>query len=382
MKFLSVLPLAMLASADLAPVYDHHRSLPGYAAKVDCAQLDSIERLAARRVAGQMRTWQIGDNFCAIGGDISKDDVSFLRGVEGVEYIESNVEVHLVGEQVNPPSWGIDRVDQANLPLDNLYRYNDGANGDGANVYVLDTGIFLQHSDWNAGQANFGIDCSDLFGFCTGNNQGDPNGHGTHCAGSIASPSYGVAKSAEVWDVKVISAAGTGGLFGIISGLDFVEEHNTPNAKIISMSLGAVSNFLLDNAINAVYEAGVAAIAAAGNENQDACNVSPAGAEGAFAVAASDINDQRAVFSNWGSCVDLFAPGVDIVSLGTSPDSNQTYSGTSMACPHAAGAAAILASEGITDPQAIYDQLNAQATVGVIGDVQGSPNRFLFTNPQ
>lgn len=361
-------------------------ALPGWMVQVDCDNLQ-VQQITKQRLSRSenVRTWNIGNTFCAIGGDLGESDLETFAELDGVVHIQNNIAINLIGEQTNPPSWGIDRVDQEQLPLNNLYKWTDGNDGEGVNVYVVDTGILLTHEDWNGGQANFGIDCSDLFGFCRGNQQGDPHGHGTHCAGSIASPSYGVAKSASVWDVKVLNEQGSGGLFGIISGIEFVVNHDTQNAKIISMSLGAQANDQLDNAINAARDAGVTCVAAAGNENQDAYNVSPARAEGAITVGATDRDDTRAEFSNFGRCNDIFAPGVEIASLGVAHDgANQTYSGTSMACPHVAGAAAAIASRGgYTDPEQIRQALIEEATKDSISGLDpNSPNRLLFTSPK
>ncbi|KAJ3381183.1 hypothetical protein HDU92_005551 [Lobulomyces angularis] len=267
-------------------------------------------------------------------------------------------------------TWGLDRVDQRNLPLNS--QYNPSGNGAGITVYVVDTGITAGHPQFE-GRASEGA-------YFVENDAKDGNGHGTHCAGSVASKDYGVAKAAKVVGVKVLGANGSGSYSGVIAGINWVAQQATAGKSVASMSLGGGKSQAVDDAVNAAVAKNIPFAVAAGNSNGvDACNASPAGASGAFTVAASDKNDKKASFSDIGPCVEIVAPGVDITSTWIN-NGLKTISGTSMATPHVAGGfAALLSQQSFSSAQAAYDALLAKSTPGKItGLPANTANKLLY----
>lgn len=274
--------------------------------------------------------------------------LSVLRGDTRVRAIELDRTMRISDTQTPTPSWGQDRVDQRNLPLNNTYSY--ASTGSGVDVYVVDTGILTTHPDFG-GRAVHGTDTID-----GDNNATDCNGHGTHVAGTIGGTGHGLAKQADLIGVRVLDCAGSGSNSAVIAGLDWVVAHHQPGTPAVAnMSLGGGASTALDDAVRRVIADGVTMAVAAGNENTDACTKSPARVPDALTVAASARNDSRASFSNRGTCVDLFAPGVDITSTWLNNGTN-TISGTSMASPHVAAAAALHLS---THPGASLASVNA-----------------------
>lgn len=301
--------------------------------------------------------------------------------LEAHKSIIVTVEADGTQEPANVP-WGLDRIDQEDLPLDNSYNA-PGNKGDGVHVYVLDTGVRTTHNDFG-GRAIPTFDkrtntvCSPTATACAG----DGHGHGTHCAGSVAGATFGVAKLATIRAVKVLSDQGSGSRSDCVEAIDWVVA-NKASLAVISMSLGGSGQSpAYSTAINSAFDAGVVVVVAAGNSNADACNYSPAFAPKAITVGSTTSSDQRSGFSNYGTCIDIFAPGSSILSAGHASDTaTRTMSGTSMACPHVAGAVALLLSDSnsMTAGQ-INASLSASAynnKVTGIPQSPPSPNKLL-----
>ncbi|MEU1213183.1 S8 family peptidase [Streptomyces sp. NPDC005790] len=336
-------PTAMAEQLGVTTLFTYSKVLHGFAASLTAAQLEQV------------------------------------RGAAGVQAVEENSEASVSppaaqaapGKRAVAGSWGQDRIDQRNLPLDGLYDV-DGT-GQDVTAYILDTGIESAHSELS-GRVGAGYDAIG-----DGRNGEDCNGHGTHVAGTVAGSTYGVASGASLVPVRVLNCEGSGTWAGVIAGLDWIAQ-NAQQPAVVNASLGGPASTAVDDAFDALAAQGTLPVVAAGNENQDACDVSPARADGAFAVGASDDQDRQATFSNWGTCVSLYAPGVDIVSANLGGGST-TLSGTSMASPHVAGAVALYREQHPdATPQEISDRLTAQATPDVLtGLGSGSPDRLLHT---
>lgn len=298
---------------------------------------------------------------------IEQDQIVSISIVE-----KKNDTVELFGRQTGA-TWGIDRIDQRNLPLDTVYNYLDSA-GSGVSVYVIDTGLLSTHVEFT-GRSILGPNFHDASADST-----DDNGHGTHCAGTIGGTTYGVAKRATVVGVKVLGRLGSGSLSNVANGVTWAATDARGKRAVASMSLGGSTSAVLDNAVAAAIASGLGVIAASGNSNADGCNFSPARAS-SLSVNAADRTDTRASFSNFGTCTDIFAPGVDITSAWIgSNTATSTISGTSMACPHVAGAAAILLGGGAYTPAALAAAIINNATPNLIRNPgTGSPNRNLYS---
>ncbi|GIG65195.1 S8 family serine peptidase [Phytomonospora endophytica] len=305
--------------------------------------------------------------------EMSEGEAKRLAANPAVSYVEPVRMARIAGEQTNPPSWGQDRVDQTDLPLNQKYGYPD-TGGQGVTVYVLDTGIRFSHGDFG-GRAVSGPDYVD-----NDNDAADCQGHGTHVAGTIGSTTYGLAKKAKLVSVRVLDCQGSGAWDGIVSGIDWVTA-NAAKPAVVNMSLGGSgTNSTLENAVKRSIAAGVQYSLAAGNDNTNACNFTPARVPEAITVGATANNDSRSTFSNYGSCLDIFAPGTNIVSTSNSGGS-QTMSGTSMAAPHVAGAAALyLGANPSATPAQVRDALvNNGSKNKVTSPGSGSPNVLLYT---
>ena len=308
----------------------------------------------------------------------SAADAKRLAADRRVEYVAQDQKVGLnVFVQPAPPSWGLDRVDQRSLPLDTKYHYPSTAPT--ARAYIIDTGIRFTHQEFG-GRAVFG---TDTIG--DGQNGNDCNGHGTHVAGTVGGRSVGLAKQVKLVAVRVLNCFGSGSFAQVIAGVDWVTLDNilNPRPSVANMSLGGGAFQPLDDAVTNSINANVHYSVAAGNSNADACLFSPARTPRATTLGATDIADNRAAFSNIGTCVDLFAPGVGIYSAyGTADNAYATLSGTSMASPHAAGTAALWRQKFPADSaDQVATALVANATPGVVVGLPAappSPNLLLF----
>ena len=290
-----------------------------------------------------------------------------------VEYVEENGRVYISGGSQPDATWGIDRLDQHDLPLNQTYLYN--ASGKGVHAYIIDTGIRISHNEFG-GRAEHSFDS-----FSDGQKGNDCNGHGTHVAATVGGNLYGVAKGVQLHAVRVLNCDGSGSIAGVIAGVDWVANNRVLPA-VANMSLGGGKSDALDDAVRRAIGAGVTFVVAAGNENQDACTRSPARTPEAITVGATADNDQRASFSNWGRCVDVFAPGSKILSAWPTDDaSTRVLNGTSMAAPHVAGVAAlVLERNGSASPAAVTSALVDNSTPDKVGSAgRCSPNRLMFS---
>ena len=315
--------------------------------------------------------WDFMNGFLA---EMNHAEAEKMAADPDVKFVEQNATVTIQegDTQPNPPSWGLDRVDQEDLPLDDEYTYPNTASD--VTAYILDTGVNLTHNDFE-GRMVDGFDAID-----EGGDADDCQGHGTHVAGTVAGTDHGIAKGASVSPVRVLDCAGGGSYDGIIDGIEWATE-DADGASVANMSLGGPSDASLNEAVDASSEAGLTHVVAAGNSSDDACNYSPAGADTAITVGSTADDDSRSTFSSLGECVDIFAPGTDIMSAHIgSDDATTTMSGTSMASPHVAGAAALFLQDNPdASPEDVRDHLTSTASEDKISDPgTGSPNLLLF----
>ena len=299
-----------------------------------------------------------------------------LKRSAGVAAVEPDARVTASDTQQSA-TWGLDRIDQRSLPLSGTY--TSASSGAGVSAYVIDSGVLSAHAEFGGRVASGWTAISDGLG------TGDCNGHGTHVAGTVAGKTYGVAKAATVIPVRVLDCSGSGYNSGVIAGLEWVASHHQAGTPAVAnLSLGSTASAMVDAAVQGIINDGVTAVVAAGNSATDACNSSPARLAGALTVAASDSADKQATFSNYGSCVDLYAPGVSIRSASpASTTATALMSGTSMASPHVAGAAAVMLSRspGLL-PADVASKLLSAATAGkVSAATAGTPNRLLYADP-
>lgn len=326
--------------AGVKVTHKYGRVLPGFSAKLTPEQLETIRE--------NEHVTEVVQNYRVQVPDIKKSKKAKAAAVE---------------------SWGLDRIDQQQLPLDDSYTTT--ATGEGVTAYIIDTGIQADHPDFeDRGTAAFDA---------VGGDGSDCHGHGTHVAGTVGGATYGVAKKVNLAGVRVLDCNGSGTLEDVIEGMDWVAQ-NAAKPAVANMSLGGGADQTLNEAATRLAESGVFLAVAAGNESSDACNRSPAGADGVLTVAASDDADNQAFFSNFGECVEVYAPGVDITSAWIGSGTN-TISGTSMATPHVAGVGALYKSaNGDTDSATLNQWIIDNATSDVIQNpTPGTPNKLLFT---
>jgi subtilisin family serine protease len=309
--------------------------------------------------------------FSSINGfsaELDADQLELLRQDANVDYVEQN-QIATADVTQRNATWGLDRVDQRALPLSGTYFY--GQPGFGIHAYIIDTGIQSNHPE-------FGGRGASVFNSTGEVNPEDCNGHGTHVAGTIGGQTWGLAKGAFLYGVKVLGCGGSGTFEGVIAGVDWVRNNYTKPA-VANLSLGGGFSAAVNASVDALSNAGVFVAIAAGNSNANACNSSPASAPNPTTVAASTIADAKASFSNWGTCVDVWAPGQAITSAWLNGGTN-TISGTSMAAPHVAGAGALYkANFGDASSATVDTWIKANATANVIaGNPAGTPNLLLF----
>ncbi|MET0693572.1 MAG: S8 family serine peptidase [Propionibacteriaceae bacterium] len=312
--------------------------------------------------------------FNGFSAELTPDQVKTLRADPKVEAVVPDGVAHATADQLNP-TWGLDRIDQRATKGTKYYRY--GTSGAGVTVYVVDTGVRLTHTQFG-GRATSGYDFVDY-----DSNASDCNGHGTHVAGTIGGATYGVAKSVKIVSVRVLDCEGSGYWSDIIAGLDWVVAHKASGPAVINMSLGGGYQEDVDAAVARTVAAGIPVVVAAGNSDDDAYYYSPSGEPSAITVAATDSADHRSFFSNYGSSVDLFAPGEDVRSASNSSNTgSEVMSGTSMASPHVVGVVArYLQTHPKSTPAQTTAAVLAATTPRAVKDPAGSPNRLAYAAP-
>jgi serine protease len=332
--------------------------------------------VVARDMAGKHRVRVMRSFEHALRGfAVEADDVALARLLADpkVAYVEEDGIVTINATQ-SGATWGIDRIDQRNLPLSSTYTYD--TNGAGVHAYIIDTGLLTGHTQFTGRTGNGFRAIAD-----DGRGTSDCNGHGTHVAGTVGSTTYGVAKGVTIHPVRVFGCGNSGSNSDIIAGIDWVAANRVLPA-VANMSLGGGISAATDAAVNRLVSAGVVAVVAAGNGNADACNFSPARTPNAITVGSTTITDARSSFSNFGTCIDIFGPGSSILSAGISSTSGTaTLSGTSMASPHVAGVAALyLANNPSATPAQVTTAIINNATPNKVTDAKpGTPNLLLYS---
>jgi aqualysin 1 len=337
---------------------------------------DGADPRSVAAVAGVSPRYVYTAALQGFAGTLNAGQLNALQHNPNVAYIEADMPVQASTLQTGA-TWGIDRIDQRSLPLSTSFSYTN--TGAGVNAYILDTGIRFTHTEF-VGRAVSGYDAVD------GGSADDCNGHGTHVSGTVGGTLYGVAKGVTLVAVRVLDCAGSGTTAGVVAGIDWVTANHVKPA-VANMSLGGGASTAIDDAVTRSVAAGVTYAVAAGNGNQggkaqNACNYSPARAATALTVGATTSTDAKASYSNYGTCVDLFAPGSSIKSSWYTGDAaTNTISGTSMATPHVVGVIALyLQSNPGASPAAVEAAIEAAATTGkVTSPGTGSPNLLLFT---
>ena len=308
-------------------------------------------------------------------GKIPPGQLAKIENDPRVDYVEPDGVAHTTVTQTGA-TWGLDRIDQRVLPLSGTYTYTQ--TGAGVKAYVIDTGVRLTHTEFG-GRATSGWDFVD-----GDSDASDCDGHGTHVAGTIGGATYGVAKAVNLVAVRVLDCNGSGAWSWVINGIDWVtQNHQAGQPAVANMSLGGGAFQSVDDAVTGSIADGVTYSISAGNSNANACNYSPARTPNALTIGATGSNDARASFSNYGSCVDWFAPGVSITSsYGTGDSATAVLSGTSMSSPHNSGAAALyLQTNPTATPAAVRSALASNLTLGVVTSSNTAANHLLYVGP-
>jgi subtilisin family serine protease len=371
-----------------APLLRSGRAVAGQYIVTLRKNYDAAETVKA---AGVQARYTYGHVMHGFAASLTSTQLDRVRRTPGVESVEENGTasafgdlgsrggrrgagsgVHRgVGTRATATSWGLDRIDQRTLPLDR--QITTAGDGEGATAYIMDTGIDYNHAEFG-GRAVPGFDAID-----DGRNGRDCAGHGTHVAGTVGGATYGVAPAASLVSVRVLDCNGEGDWASVIAGFDWVAQNATQPA-VLNASLGGSYSAAVNDAADALADAGVLPVVAAGNSSEDACGVSPASADRVLTLGATDRNDSETDFSNYGRCLSMYAPGQDIVSARLGGGST-TMSGTSMASPHAAGTAVLYkAAHPTASAETVADWLSAQSTKEVLTVSEGSPNELLFTD--
>jgi subtilisin family serine protease len=358
-------PAETVKTAGVKPLYTYGNVLRGFAAVLTATQLDAVRRtpgVESVEENGTATAFDLGPapGTPGTGTDRRRGPHRPFRGPDAPR-----------GPRAIAASWGLDRIDQRTLPLDQ--QFSTTGSGLGATAYIMDTGIDYTHSEFG-GRAVPGFDAIN-----DGRNGEDCQGHGTHVAGTVGGATYGVARRAALVSVRVLGCDGRGDWAGVIAGFDWVAK-NARQPAVLNASLGGGYSPAVNQAANSLAAAGVLPVVAAGNSAQDACDVSPASADRVAAIGATDRGDRQASFSNYGQCLTMYAPGQDIVSAALGGGST-TLSGTSMASPHSAGVALLYkATNPSASAETVAAWLTDQSTKDILTVSNGSPNRLLYTD--
>jgi len=385
MKLLFVVLILVPLVAGLAPLLqdDSATKVPGQYIVVLRSELTTADILAhIQQLQPQFAAGHGGilyghyeiESFKGFGAKLSPELLLAQRSHPNVSYIEADQEVHISQTCTHQSSvlWNLDRVSERLLDLNGVYRFSQ--TGAGVDAYIVDTGIYVANNDFG-GRATFDYAVDNRFE--------DGNGHGTHVASTVGGVKYGIAKEVHLYAVKVLDSSGSGTITGVIAGVNHVanQYRRRLNPSVANMSLGGGNSPTLVQAVENAITAGVTFAVAAGNDNANACNYSPANSPNAISVGATTSTDNRSSFSNWGTCVHISAPGSTVTAAWIgNVNAVNTISGTSMASPHVAGAAAlVLAANPAFTPARVKAFLLDSSTSGVLKDLRGSPDRLLYS---